>query len=185
MSSDGMTEPDEVEFDFRHNGGSPWHPEERGDDFDPKCGVALRIGETWIPGQNPSGDVAYFFDESEVSFLKRTLGVLKRLYAGETAITMHAGNQGFLHFEAVGDDHVRVSNHYSEEAIDDESERLGIENTGTCSLDTLAAATLDRVRVILPYGREAFLTNGRAHQFRMLEENFQQVEWEAETERFW
>ncbi|WP_410767591.1 hypothetical protein [Haloferax sp. DFSO60] len=173
-----MTQSGDVRFHFRYSGGSPWHPTHKGDDFNPACDAALRIGGTWIPGENSHGIV--YFEASEVSFLNEILRVLKRLYSGQAEVTMHAGNQGFLHSERVEHDHVRVTNHYSEEGITDESERLGIENTGVCPLHSLAEATLKRVRTIISYGRDASLPGTTANLFHVLEENAQYVEWEAD-----
>lgn len=73
-----IKQTEDVEFDFRHNGGSPWHPVHVGTDYNPNCDLALRIDGTWIPGE------ITYFEVAEVNFLNELLRVLIGLKSGET-----------------------------------------------------------------------------------------------------
>ncbi|WP_396610568.1 hypothetical protein ACH9L7_09985 [Haloferax sp. S1W] len=163
---------DNVEFDFKDNTGSPWHPEHKGDDYDPRCGVSIRIDDSWIPGEGS------YFETWEVSFLNEVLNVLSRLESGESQVKWFINRPSLLLFEKVGDDQVRVTNYYREDSIEDESKLLGIEHSGTCSFDELRDMTLQRVQTIIPHFRNADLSRADANLFHVLERNVQEGNWE-------
>ncbi|WP_410767406.1 hypothetical protein [Haloferax sp. DFSO60] len=167
-----MGEEAKVAFDFKNNEGTPWHPVHKGDDYDPYCGVSIRVGDSWIPGEGS------YFETWEVSFLNELLDVLNRLHAGENRVKWFINRPSLLLFEATGEGCVRVTNYYREDSIEDESKRLGIEQSGTCSLTELRDVTLQRVRKIIPHFRNADLSRSDANLLDVLEQNVRESNWE-------
>lgn len=161
-----------VEFDFRSNGGSPWHPEHKGDDYNPYCDVSIRIGDTWIPGEG------VYFEVGEVSFLSELLRVLNQLQSGEKQVIYIIEYPSLLYFEKVDDDKLRVTNYYNEKSIKDESKRLGIEQTGTCSLAEFADVTVSRVQNIISHLRHRDLSKSESNLLHVLESRVQEGNWE-------
>ncbi|WP_396610566.1 hypothetical protein ACH9L7_09975 [Haloferax sp. S1W] len=158
-----------VEFEFSSNDGSPWHPVHKGDDCNPHCDVSIRIGETWIPGEN------VYFEVAEVSFFNELLHVLIELQSGEKQVSYFIEHPSLFLFERNGDDQIQVTNYYNEESIEDPSKRLGIEKTGTCSLTGFENATLRRVQEIINRLRNKKLSKSDSNLFHVLEERYQQV----------
>ncbi|WP_410767407.1 hypothetical protein [Haloferax sp. DFSO60] len=166
-----MNNGGEAEFDIRHFEPTPWDADQEGERYDPRCGVAIRAGGVWIPGED------IYTEAPEVSFWIEQLLVLKNLIEGSDKEEILLGGGRAISFEKINSDKVRVMNHYSEESIEDESERLGIEKTGVCSIIALSKSALEWVQRIIDHVRNNEPTRWHLSQLHLLENRAQKLDW--------
>ncbi|WP_410764901.1 hypothetical protein [Haloferax sp. DFSO60] len=170
-----MNKLPDAEFDIRRVQSAPWDDTDEEGHINPRRGVAIRAGDTWIPGEKG------YIDTLELPFWMDVLEKLRYLHEGETtAVVLFPDGQAF-EFERVDDDRISVMNHLFEQSIDDESKLLGIEERGTSSLTSLSIVTLQEVARIIDYARNAELTKSEANMIHRLEDYAQKLDWVASS----
>lgn len=114
--------------------------------FDPVSRLRFRIEETWI-----SGGSAYH-EVRAIGFFTQLLTTLLALYEESDNEQIRLFDDTYLAFDRTNGE-VTVGHRYTEDAINDPDEVLGIESEAAAPIDTLAEAAvlgaeelLDRVR---------------------------------------
>lgn len=103
--------------------------------FDPVSKLVFRVSGTWI-----SGDEAYS-EVRAIGFFTNLLEALVSLDDGSEKEHLRLHSDTYLSFSRSGDD-VTVGKWYSETAIENTDERLGIEPEATTRLEVLIDATV-------------------------------------------
>lgn len=128
-----MSEPIDISIEFDDSFGR--QIQNHGGLFDPVSKLVFRVGETWI-----SGDDVYC-EVRAVGFFTQLLTALGKLAEGETDQQIRLYGETYLAFHRDGDE-LTVAHRYSEAAIDDPDERLGIGAELTAKFNQVALAAL-------------------------------------------
>ena len=104
--------------------------------FDPVSKLVLRLNKTWI-----SGDEVYC-EVRAVGFFTQLLTALNELAEGVTDKQIRLYGETYLAFHRDGNE-LTVAHRYSEAAIDDPEERLGIGTESTAEFSQVALAALE------------------------------------------
>lgn len=129
-----MDEPIDISIEF--DDGFDRQIRSHGELFDPVSKLVFRVDETWI-----SGDDVYC-EVRAVGFFTQLLTALSELAQGETERRIRLYGDTYLAFHRSGDE-LSVAHRYTEAAIDDPDERLGVESEVVTELTQVGLAAID------------------------------------------
>jgi hypothetical protein len=125
-----------VEFKYRGFGEPSFWNGNYVRNINPNALVAIRIDDTWIPG-----DTTYLAAPL-TSFWIELLKRIHELHQGSDSGILWMEEMLFS-FERVSETVLRISSHASEAAITDQSQRIGIEASATVLFDVFVTAAIE------------------------------------------